>query len=130
MQCYNHRERSAVGICKSCGKGICQECVAEMPNGLACKGACESRVALLNQIIDKNSETMAATGRQLRIVGLTTISFGVVMLVLGALLYAQGAGILLASVLGLPGILFIGNGFARLSRKARYPSIETEARSK
>ena len=130
MKCYNHSERSAVGICKSCGKGICHECVAVLPNGLACKGMCESRVELLNQIIEKNSQTMAVTGLQLKITGLTSILFGVVMLVLGVLHYARGEDMLLASVLGLPGILFVGHGFARLSRKARYPSTEPPAGTK
>lgn len=88
---------------------------------------CEPRVELMNQIIDKNSQVMAITGWQVKITGLTSILFGLVILALGVLLCARGEDILRASVLGLPGILFIGHGLARLSRKARYPSTETQA---
>jgi hypothetical protein len=41
MKCYRHRENQSIGICKSCGKAICQECVVEFPKGLACSVECE-----------------------------------------------------------------------------------------
>ncbi len=26
MRCYEHREKEAVGVCQSCGRGVCEEC--------------------------------------------------------------------------------------------------------
>jgi hypothetical protein len=44
MRCYYHRDREAVGLCKSCGKGLCEDCQADLGRGLACKGRCEDDV--------------------------------------------------------------------------------------
>ena len=27
MKCFNHHERDAFGICKTCGKGLCLDCI-------------------------------------------------------------------------------------------------------
>lgn len=41
MICFQHRENQSIGICKSCGKAICQDCLIEFPKGLACSAECE-----------------------------------------------------------------------------------------
>ena len=45
MNCFNHRDTTAVGVCKACGKALCSDCLAEVEGGLACKDNCESKVA-------------------------------------------------------------------------------------
>ena len=47
MNCFNHRDKPAIGLCKSCGKALCEDCLTEVPNGLACKGSCEDRVNMI-----------------------------------------------------------------------------------
>lgn len=37
MKCYNHHDRDAFGICKSCGKGLCLECLKEENGVILCK---------------------------------------------------------------------------------------------
>lgn len=49
MNCYIHGSVSAVGVCKSCMKGLCHECAQEVEASLSCKGHCEGRVELLNR---------------------------------------------------------------------------------
>jgi VIT1/CCC1 family predicted Fe2+/Mn2+ transporter len=44
MNCFYHSTTAAVGICKSCGKGLCPLCAADLGKGLACKGRCEEDV--------------------------------------------------------------------------------------
>ncbi|MBD5402773.1 DUF2180 family protein [bacterium] len=45
MKCYNHHDRDAFGICKSCGKGLCLECLKEKNGAIVCKkNACSSRL--------------------------------------------------------------------------------------
>jgi hypothetical protein len=44
MKCFYHRERDALGICKSCLKGICDECAIGVGNSLACKERYEAEV--------------------------------------------------------------------------------------
>lgn len=40
MKCYNHPESEAVGVCHLCSKGLCKECAALTPAGIACRGKC------------------------------------------------------------------------------------------
>ncbi|MBL8792799.1 MAG: hypothetical protein JNM56_02740 [Planctomycetia bacterium] len=40
MNCFRHQDRSALGVCGACGKGLCQDCFAD-GKILACKGYCE-----------------------------------------------------------------------------------------
>jgi hypothetical protein len=44
MNCFYHPTVVAVGTCKSCNKGLCPECAADLGKGLACKGHCENDV--------------------------------------------------------------------------------------
>jgi len=37
MKCYNHHDRDAFGICKSCGKGLCLECMKKEDGAVFCK---------------------------------------------------------------------------------------------
>jgi hypothetical protein len=60
MNCFNHRERPALGLCKSCGKGLCEDCLIEVPNGLACRNKCEERANCINAIADRNKNPVAA----------------------------------------------------------------------
>jgi len=42
MKCFNHPEEDAVGVCKSCGKGVCQECAVIIAGGNYCKTCLET----------------------------------------------------------------------------------------
>ncbi len=53
MQCYQHNEQSAIGICKVCSKGLCNDCAADTEVGLSCDKHIE-RVKDLELVIDKN----------------------------------------------------------------------------
>ena len=37
MNCFNHPNIPAVGICKYCQKGLCMECALDLGHGIACK---------------------------------------------------------------------------------------------
>ena len=54
MKCYYHNESDAVGTCKSCGKGLCPDCAADVGNGIACKNHCEEEVLAVNDLIERN----------------------------------------------------------------------------
>ena len=47
MNCFNHPNVPAVGICKACQKGLCKECAVDLGHGIACKGHHEE-VDMLN----------------------------------------------------------------------------------
>ncbi len=67
MKCFNHPNSESVGICKNCNKGICHECLTELPNGIACTNSCVEEVTLVNQLIHKNTRSKnTAVGAYLR----------------------------------------------------------------
>jgi hypothetical protein len=37
MNCFNHADVAAVGLCKFCQKALCKECVHDLSYGLACR---------------------------------------------------------------------------------------------
>jgi len=123
MDCFNHPDRSAVGICKSCGRGLCRDCAVDSPNGLSCKG-CEARVRLMNQIIDNNARVLSAARYQTRIGGSLMVVMGVVFVVLASWSWTRGADMVIIALFGLLGILMMIDGFRRLGPKARYPRID------
>ena len=52
MRCFYHADREAVGVCKSCQRAICHDCVADIGKGIACKGRCEEDARQLVQLTD------------------------------------------------------------------------------
>jgi hypothetical protein len=53
MKCFYHPQTDAVAFCKNCSRGLCMECVADVGNGVACKGKCESEVQGFNEMIQR-----------------------------------------------------------------------------
>ncbi len=49
MNCYIHQDREPVGVCTSCGKPICADCVIEVQNKLVCRECLSSGRATLPQ---------------------------------------------------------------------------------
>ena len=65
MRCFYHQDREAVGSCKSCGKGLCPDCAADVGKGLACRGRCEEDVRAVVALIDRNIKLSPQTTRLL-----------------------------------------------------------------
>lgn len=79
MHCYKHPIKNAIGICKSCNKGLCTECVVDVGQGIACKDSCEQDVKNINEIIYKNKmiykKSKATYYRSALIYGLLSLVF-------------------------------------------------------
>lgn len=100
MRCYYHTGSEAVGICKNCSKGLCQECAVDVGNGLACIGRCEEDVRLLNQLVAKAKGAYQTTGSAYSRYAVVFLLFGLVFLVLGILsLFSKEASV---AILFLP----------------------------
>ena len=61
MNCYQHSDASAIGICKACNKAVCPSCEIDTGNGLACSEQCKKEVIEINQIVD-NSKNIYGIG--------------------------------------------------------------------
>ncbi len=45
MKCFNHHDRDAFGICTSCGKGLCLECMDATGENVVCKNSnCKNKI--------------------------------------------------------------------------------------
>jgi hypothetical protein len=71
MNCFYHPTVVAVGSCKSCSKGLCPVCAADLGKGLACKGRCEEDVKAVMQLINRSiqHEKVFDTARGNRYIG-------------------------------------------------------------
>ena len=63
MRCFYHQDREAVGSCKSCGKGLCPDCAADVGKGLACRGRCEEDVRAVVALVERNIKFSPQTAR-------------------------------------------------------------------
>lgn len=63
MKCYYHPDKDAVGICKSCQKGICKDCLVDFGTGIACKGKCEEEVKILNELTKSSKHSYRSTSQ-------------------------------------------------------------------
>jgi hypothetical protein len=66
MNCFYHLGVSAVGSCKSCGKGLCPACAADLGKGLACRNRCEPDVAAVIDLLARNIRNAPVYDRILR----------------------------------------------------------------
>ena len=55
MKCFVHQSADAVGLCRNCSRGVCAECAADRPSGVACKGRCEAEVDAMDSLIRRNT---------------------------------------------------------------------------
>jgi hypothetical protein len=55
MQCFNHHDVPAVGMCKHCCKGLCAACAADLGFGLACHGEHEEQVRVVHAMLAKTA---------------------------------------------------------------------------
>jgi hypothetical protein len=91
MRCYYHRDRDAVGLCKSCGKGLCEDCQTDLGAGLACKGRCEDSVHGLIALVQHNVRAVPTAKALLRLNRPVSLGASLFMLAAGGTFIALGA---------------------------------------
>jgi hypothetical protein len=60
MQCFNHHDVLAVGMCKHCYKGLCAACATDLGFGLACHGEHEEQVGTVQAMLAKTARIHSA----------------------------------------------------------------------
>jgi hypothetical protein len=115
MDCFYHPAVAAVGICKSCGKGLCRACAVDLAHGLACRSRCENDVQALSSLIDRSlrnaprNERLVSFNYRIRFAG------AVFYILIGSLFL--GYSIYQSVRIGgeSPDVLFIGMGILFLT---------------
>ena len=104
MKCFTHRGSDAVAVCRSCGRALCPDCIAEVGLSCACKNRCESDVARFNEMLARARPGAKLVGYDriifLMVMGLAFAGFGLYdfgdrglslfMLVLGTVFFIFG----------------------------------------
>lgn len=126
MKCFNHHTDDAVAICKSCGKALCPQCAASLPNGIACKNNCEDRVNMLNLMIDNNNKVIATTNTNLKSYAVFSIILGALFISMGGLFYRTD--VYFSAIIVTIGIAFLINGIRRNHRKSLFPTMNSETK--
>jgi hypothetical protein len=104
MKCYYHRDVDAVGICKSCSRGICGECAAEVGDSLACMVKCVESVAELDRLVARSKASFSNARR-------TYLITASLMMMLATALFAWGCSIIASGRAGSGFIVFFLSGF-------------------
>jgi hypothetical protein len=91
-----------------------------MANGLACRNSCESRVDLINRIVDLNRRVLVAANTQVRTASSFLLILGLIFLGFATWGYSSHNR-LLTPFFGVFGLAFISFGLVRLY-SGRFPS--------
>jgi heme exporter protein D len=88
MKCFTHTDVDAVGVCRSCGKGVCKACAVDLGQGIACANSCEVNVRdlIVHQAVSRRAlTTTPAAYRTQSIVGF--LSGGTFLALGGSLMF-------------------------------------------
>ena len=84
MKCFNHADRDAVGVCKSCYRALCHECLVASPQGVVCKDENCGRVAkLCDRAVAGNIALLSTFKNERKQLGVINVIMGVMLIVIG-----------------------------------------------
>jgi hypothetical protein len=119
MECFNHQEAQAVGICKSCFKAVCRNCAVELKNGLACSEECATDVNEYNQMNEKGKIIYGIGNRKSKIPATGVILWSFLSLAMWSMFiyaYVMSGNIVFETL--IMGIIFtVVTGFVYYSSK-------------
>ena len=110
MKCFNHPSVDAVANCKSCSRGLCRDCIAEVGLSCSCRNRCEYDVAALNELLERGRTAYQKTSAVYFRSGLFTSLLGAVFVFIGAVGVSRTKGGEWGYLPLLIGLLFVGWG--------------------
>ena len=114
MECFNHQNQPAVGVCSVCSKGVCRTCMTEVGARLSCNtDLCKSRVMVLGKMFSAYPKNRKWLGYFYILIGLLFIA----LMILSAL-FAKNPNLILNMLYLLLGIVAIYLG-ARFIKEGR-----------
>lgn len=116
MKCFYNPEEDAIGVCKSCERGLSLPFATEFPKGLACKNRCEADVESLIRMIDRNLAVQQPTRALVRRGPSNFYGAFLFYLVVGALFIWMGLKHREVEPILFLGLALLGYGFFILFR--------------
>jgi hypothetical protein len=93
MRCFNHSDREAVGSCKYCCKGLCPDCCADLPGGIACRAKHEQQVERIDAMVDRARQVQSTAARARYVAPSFFLLMGVAFIVYNVF-FGRGDGLL------------------------------------
>jgi hypothetical protein len=90
MHCYYHPVTDAVAICRSCGRGVCTACAAEVGKATACRGRCEADVAAITRMLTRNAAAFEHAAETFHRVAMLTALIAAIFFAFGYVMRARG----------------------------------------
>lgn len=116
MRCFYHADRDAVGVCKSCQRGVCRDCAAEVDKGIACKSRCEDDARQLALLIDQNARLQPASTFLISRARRTRVAAALLYLALGIGFVCWGIVHPYLRFVSVLGFIFVAYGVFLLSQ--------------
>ncbi|MEI8295581.1 MAG: hypothetical protein WCG04_03545 [Alphaproteobacteria bacterium] len=112
MKCFNHKSEDAVGLCKHCGKAICQDCLCIVSDaGISCKNTCEEKVKLVDAYMHQHIYSRC------RPLSMFYLVFGFLFMALGAWFYQSFSEVFAGLIFGGFGIAAVVHGLVIMKRR-------------
>ena len=83
MNCFYHQERIAVGACKWCSRGLCTDCAAPLPDGLACIDRHEPHVHRISELTSSSMRLLPGAAAMRWLLFLFLVANGVFLIAVG-----------------------------------------------
>lgn len=120
MKCFNHPAADAVATCKSCCRGLCRECIAEVGASCCCRDRCEADVAALNELFDRGRSVYQKTGTVYKSGGVFILLFGIVFALSGVFSLTSERFTALGYFLLIMGLIFSAWSMAYFSAAKKF----------
>lgn len=114
MKCFYHPTVDAVAVCKSCGRALCADCIADVGLSCSCRNRCEKDVATLNDLVERGRTAYQKTSATMFRTALFALLLGLLFLVVGVRGALSQPGGEWEYLWLLVGILFSGWGVSHL----------------
>jgi hypothetical protein len=101
MECFTHEGKTAVGVCKACGKAVCRSCAKDIGFAVACSDTCATEYGELNEM-NQRGKRIYGIGKNAK----KKLPSGVTMWLLFAVFFG-GFGILPIFKIGRPDWFFL-----------------------
>lgn len=112
MNCFNHPDTPAIGLCKYCQKGLCKDCAIDLSHGIACKNHRED-VGMLITIQEDSKRALQNTEALIR--EIPGFFLGIFLILLGHSMGTDGSFVMLVGVVTFC-LLMIISAFARMKK--------------
>jgi hypothetical protein len=130
MKCFYHIERDAVGVCKSCQRGLCPDCAIDLGKGIACPDRCEDDVRQLNQLVASGISQQPANAFLIARMRRTRLAAGLFYFAMGIGFIWWGLQRPFMHFIAVMGVLFVLYGLFALSQMPKASTVSTDANTK